>query len=62
VAAEAGSAVVPGLWLRARRSSHAKCVRCWHLVPDIGSDSAHPELCGRCAGNVTGRPEARRHV
>jgi isoleucyl-tRNA synthetase len=62
VAAEAGNAVVPGLWLRARRSDHAKCVRCWHLVPDVGSDPAHPELCGRCAGNVSGRPEARQHV
>ncbi len=62
VAAEAGNAVVPGLWLKTRRSSHNKCVRCWHLMPDIGSDPAHPELCGRCAGNVSGRPEVRRHV
>src|SRR5690606_36932441 len=52
VAAETGSAVVPGLWLKARRSEDGKCVRCWHLVPDIGSDPAHPQLCGRCAGNV----------
>jgi isoleucyl-tRNA synthetase len=62
VAAEAGSAVVPGLWLRAGRSGGNKCVRCWHVTPDIGSDAAHPELCGRCAGNVSGRPEVRRHV
>jgi isoleucyl-tRNA synthetase len=61
-AAELGNAVVPGLWLAARRSEHQKCVRCWHLTIDIGSDPAHPELCGRCAGNVSGRPEVRRHV
>jgi isoleucyl-tRNA synthetase len=62
VAAELGNAVIPGLWLAARRSAHGKCVRCWHLTPDIGSDAAHPELCGRCAGNVSGRSEVRRHV
>jgi isoleucyl-tRNA synthetase len=62
VAAEAGGVAIPGVWLEARRSDGTKCVRCWHLRPDIGSDAAHPELCGRCAGNIGGRPEVRRHV
>ncbi|MET0281226.1 MAG: isoleucine--tRNA ligase [Steroidobacteraceae bacterium] len=62
VAAETGTAVVPGLWLAAKRSQGDKCVRCWHLTDDVGSDAAHPELCARCAGNVSGRPEARHHV
>jgi isoleucyl-tRNA synthetase len=62
VAAESSTAVIPGLWLAARRSQGNKCVRCWHLTDDVGSDAAHPELCGRCAGNVSGRPEARHHV
>jgi len=62
VAAEAGTAVIPGLWLSARRSNGNKCVRCWHLTDDVGSDPAHPQLCARCAGNVSGRPEVRRHV
>ncbi len=62
VAAESGNAVIPGLWLAARRSGGHKCVRCWHLTDDVGGDAAHPELCGRCAGNVSGRPEVRRHV
>src|SRR5262249_3838302 len=62
VAAESGNAVIPGLWLAAKRSAGNKCVRCWHLTDDVGSDAAHPELCGRCAGNVSGRPEVRRHV
>jgi isoleucyl-tRNA synthetase len=62
VAAEAGGAVVPGLWLAAKRSNGNKCVRCWHLTDDVGSDAAHPELCGRCAGNIGDRPEVRRHV
>jgi isoleucyl-tRNA synthetase len=62
VAVENGGAVVPGLWLQVKRSEHTKCVRCWHLTADIGSDPQHPELCGRCAGNVSGRAEVRRHV
>jgi isoleucyl-tRNA synthetase len=62
VPAETGSAVIPGLWLAARRSEGNKCVRCWHHTVDVGSDPSHPELCGRCAGNISGRPEGRRHV
>jgi len=62
VAAEVGNVVIPGLWIAVRRSSGTKCVRCWHLTDDVGSDAQHPELCGRCAGNVSGRPEVRRHV
>jgi isoleucyl-tRNA synthetase len=54
--------VIPGVWLRAQRSAGTKCVRCWHLTDDVGSDPVHPELCGRCAGNISGRPEVRKHV
>jgi isoleucyl-tRNA synthetase len=37
--------------LRARVSHAAgsKCVRCWRWTADVGTDTAHPELCGRCA-------------
>ncbi len=62
VAAETGNTVIPGVWLQVRRSSGNKCVRCWHLTDDVGSDPAHAQLCGRCAGNISGRPEHRRHV
>ena len=34
--------------------ARTKCVRCWHHRDDVGSDPAHPELCGRCAGNIGG--------
>jgi len=60
--AETGTAIIPGVWLRAQRSAGTKCVRCWHLTDDVGSDPVHPELCGRCAGNISGRPEVRNHV
>ena len=62
VAAETGTAVIPGLWLKAARSGGTKCLRCWHLTEDVGSDASHPELCGRCVGNISGNPEVRHHV
>jgi isoleucyl-tRNA synthetase len=27
----------------------AKCPRCWRWQADIGSNPSQPELCGRCA-------------
>jgi isoleucyl-tRNA synthetase len=62
MAAETGTAVIPGVWLRAQRSGGIKCLRCWHLTDEVGSDATHPELCGRCAGNISGRAEVRKHV
>jgi isoleucyl-tRNA synthetase len=61
-AAETGTAVIPGVWLRAQRSTGTKCVRCWHLTDDVGTHAEHPELCGRCVGNISGAPEVRHHV
>jgi len=26
-----------------------KCPRCWNIRTDVGSDTAHPDVCGRCA-------------
>ncbi len=31
------------------RTEAAKCGRCWRHKPEVGSNPAHPELCGRCA-------------
>ena len=62
VPAETGNGVIAGVWLKVARTDGAKCVRCWHWTQDVGSVADHPELCGRCAGNVTDRPEVRRHV
>ena len=30
----------------------AKCARCWRVLPEVGSDRAHPALCQRCADAV----------
>jgi isoleucyl-tRNA synthetase len=40
-------------------STHAKCERCWHYRADVGSNAAHPTLCGRCDSNLYGAGETR---
>lgn len=35
--------------VKARKSSHAKCQRCWNFWPSVGQNSAAPDLCTRCA-------------
>jgi len=39
-------------------STHVKCERCWHWRSDVGHDTAHPALCGRCTTNLFGAGEA----
>jgi isoleucyl-tRNA synthetase len=41
-------------------TAHSKCERCWHWRADVGSDPAHPGLCGRCLSNLFGAGEPRR--
>jgi isoleucyl-tRNA synthetase len=40
-------------------SSAQKCDRCWHYRDDVGSDAAHPKICGRCSSNLHGAGEIR---
>ena len=40
-------------------SQFQKCDRCWHYRDDVGSDAAHPHICGRCASNLFGAGEDR---
>jgi isoleucyl-tRNA synthetase len=46
--------------IRATPSPHRKCERCWHYRADVGADPAHPAICGRCVGNLSGPGETRR--
>ena len=50
------------MWVSVQASAHNKCVRCWHLREDVGSNSEHPELCGRCIDNVFGDGEPRGYA
>ena len=43
-------------------SEAEKCERCWHYRRDVGHDSAHAGLCGRCTSNLFGNGEARRYA
>ncbi|QDC43535.1 isoleucine--tRNA ligase [Methylophilus medardicus] len=43
-------------------SAHAKCERCWHYRADVGSDAAHPTICGRCVSNLFGSGEVRKYA
>ena len=48
--------------VRVTPAEAAKCERCWHWVEDVGADATLPGLCGRCASNLHGDGEVRRHV
>ena len=37
------------LTVAVRPANGAKCLRCWKVLPTVGSDAQHPELCPRCA-------------
>jgi isoleucyl-tRNA synthetase len=43
----------------ATATNDAKCERCWHYRADVGSDTAHPTICGRCSSNLYGTGEVR---
>jgi isoleucyl-tRNA synthetase len=50
------------LAVEAKPSADTKCERCWHWRPDVGSDPAHPTICGRCTDNLFGAGEPRVHA
>ena len=43
-------------------STHQKCERCWHYRADVGQQSEHPTLCGRCVLNLYGDGEIRKYA
>ncbi|MCM2342139.1 isoleucine--tRNA ligase [Rhodoferax sp.] len=47
------------LAIQVSTSSGVKCERCWHYRDDVGVDTAHPTLCGRCTSNLFGAGETR---
>jgi isoleucyl-tRNA synthetase len=50
------------LAIEAQPSADTKCERCWHWRADVGTDAAHPTLCGRCVSNLFGAGEVRVHA
>jgi len=45
--------------VHAVKSTHNKCVRCWHYRESVGVNTEHPELCDRCIENISGSCEQR---
>ncbi|MBV9555070.1 MAG: isoleucine--tRNA ligase [Alphaproteobacteria bacterium] len=48
---------LPGIAAVVRDADGAKCERCWRVLPEVGGDPTHPDLCHRCA-DVVGRQHA----
>jgi isoleucyl-tRNA synthetase len=61
-AAGAADTGFPAVKLAVAPSPHPKCERCWHYRADVGSDAAHPDICGRCVANLYGAGEPRAHA
>jgi len=48
------------LAIAVKKADGEKCVRCWHVRPDVGGNEDHPLLCSRCIENIDGLGEIRR--
>lgn len=48
--------------IQVEKAPYSKCVRCWHLREDVGTNKEHPELCTRCIDNVGGAGEIRNYA
>ncbi|BBP46703.1 isoleucine--tRNA ligase [Thiosulfatimonas sediminis] len=57
--ASALASEMPGLWVDAGATEHAKCGRCWHHREEVGSIAGHEDLCQRCVDNIEGEGEVR---
>ena len=60
--ADAVETEVAGLKLKVVKSAYTKCGRCWHFRADVGSNPEHPEICARCADNISGKGEVRHYA
>ncbi len=59
VPATAVKASQEDVWIEVTPSASPKCVRCYQLRADVGSNPKHPEICSRCVINVDGPGEER---
>lgn len=47
------SDLVKGLKIAAGPAKGQKCGRCWMYQESVGTVAEHPQICSRCAGNLT---------
>lgn len=57
---EAQATELDGLKIAITPTENDKCERCWHYCDDVGTNSAHQDLCARCVSNVEGDGEQRQ--
>ncbi len=43
---------VPGVGVIVGEARGTRCERCWRVLPEVGSDPRHRDICGRCADAV----------
>jgi isoleucyl-tRNA synthetase len=58
--ATAVKASLDEVWIEVKPSTNPKCIRCYQLRADVGSNPNHPQICARCVSNVDGPGEERR--
>ncbi|KAF7276560.1 hypothetical protein GWI33_010082, partial [Rhynchophorus ferrugineus] len=52
-----------GLNVKVSAAEGEKCLRCWHVLPDVNTHAAHPGLCSRCIINLpSGSGEERKYA
>ena len=62
-AAQGESTEIEGLRVKVSAAEGEKCVRCWHVLPDVNTHAAHLGLCSRCIINLpTGQGEERKYA
>lgn len=44
---------IPGLLVEIRKTTHAKCERCWHRCEDVNQQPDYPHICQRCVVNLS---------
>jgi len=49
---------VPGVSVTPGSADGTKCERCWQVLPEVGANGDHPEICNRCADAVADFPAA----
>ncbi|MCJ8146894.1 isoleucine--tRNA ligase [Acinetobacter sp. A3.8] len=54
---------IDGLRVAVSGADGEKCVRCWHVLPDVNTHAGHEGLCSRCIINLpSGTGEERKYA
>ena len=54
---------IDGLRVTVSGADGEKCVRCWHVLPDVNTHAGHDGLCSRCIINLpSGTGEERKYA